>query len=144
MKYSNKTILRFYQLLGKIFYAASAVDKLIRKEELEALRNSVKKQWLAFDETFDEFETDSAYQIEIVFDWLSDKHPDPGKAIHSLQIFKEKYPELFSEKVKAMIMQTASSISSSFAGKNKSELVFLSRLERALEESETHKTLVLK
>lgn len=144
MKYSNKTILRFYQLLGKIFYAAAAVDKLVRKEELEALRNSVKTLWLALDETFDEFETDSAYQIEIVFDWLNDKHPDPGKAIHSLQVFKEKYPELFNEKVKAMIMKTASAISSAFAAKNKSELIFLSRLERALEESETHKSLVLK
>jgi hypothetical protein len=143
MKYSNKTILKFYQLLGKIFYAAAAVDKLVRKEELEALRKSVKTHWIALDETFDEFETDSAYQIEIVFDWLNDKHPDPGKAIHSLQVFKEKYPELFTEKVKAMIMNTASAISSSFAAKNKSELIFLSRLERALEKSETHKTLVL-
>lgn len=144
MKYSKKTILRFYQLLGKIFYAAAAVDKLVRKEELEAMRNSVKKQWLSLDESLDEFGTDSAYQIEIVFDWLSDKHPDPGKAIHSLQIFKEKYPELFTEKVKDMILNTASAISNSFAAKNKSELVFLNRLERALEESVNHKSLVLR
>lgn len=143
MKYTNKTILRFYQVLGKLFYAAAAIDKKIRKEEYEALRKSVKSQWLALDDTFDEFGTDSAYQIEIVFDWLSDKHPDPGKAIHSLHVFKEKYPELFSEKVNSMILRTASAICTSFATKNKSELVFLSRLERALEESETHKTLVL-
>jgi hypothetical protein len=144
MKYSNKTILKFYQLLGKLFYAAAAIDKTVRREELEALRKSVKTEWLNLDESFDEFETDSAYQIEIVFDWLNDKHPDPGKAIHSLQIFRQKYPDLFTEKVKAMIMKTASAISSSFAAKNKSELVFLSRLERALEEKESHKTLVLK
>lgn len=144
MKYSNKTILRFYQLLGKIFYAAAAVDRLVRKEELEAMRNSVKEQWLDLDESLDEFGTDSAYQIEIVFDWLSDKHPDPGKAIHSLQIFREKYPELFTKKVKEMILNTASAISSSFAAKNKSELVFLNRLERALEESLNHKSLILR
>jgi len=143
MKYSNKTILRFYQLLGKIFYAAAAVDKTVRKEEMTALRESVKAHWLAFDDTFDEFETDSAYQIEIVFDWLTDKNPDPGKAIHSLLVFKEKYPDLFTEKVKGMIMKTASAISYSFAAKNKSELIFLSRLERALDESDFHKTLVL-
>jgi len=135
MKYSNRTILRFYKLLGKIFYAAAAIDKVVRKEELDELRKSVKSQWLALDQTFDEFETDSAYQIEIVFDWLNDKQPDPGKAIHSLQLFKKKYPELFNEKVKEMIFQTASAITSSYSAKNKSELVFMSRLERALAES---------
>jgi hypothetical protein len=135
MKYSNRTILRFYQLMGKIFYAAAAIDKIVRKEELGELRKSIKSQWLALDQTFDEFETDSAYQIEIVFDWLNDKHPDPGKAIHSLQLFKKKYPDLFNEKVKGMIMGTASAITSSYSAKNKSELVFMSRLERALAES---------
>jgi len=144
MKHSNKTILRFYQLLGKIFYAAAAADKMLNKEELEALRNSVKKEWLALDHTFDEFGTDSAYQIQIVFDWLSDKQADPGKAIHSLRVFKEKYPEIFTERVKQMILETACAISTSFATENKSELLFLGRLERVLEDSKIHKTLVLK
>ena len=135
MKYSNRTIMRFYQLLGKIFYAAAAIDKIVRKEEMEELRKSVESQWLSLDHTFDEFETDSAYQIEIVFDWLNDKHPDPGKAIHSLQLFKKKYPDLFNERMKGMILETASAITSSYSAKNKSELVFMSRLERALAES---------
>jgi hypothetical protein len=143
MKHSNKTILRYYQLIGKIFYAAAAGNKMLNKDELETLRNSVKKEWLALDQTFDELGTDSAYQIQIVFDWLSDKKADPGKAIQGLRIFKEKYPEIFSERVNQMIMDSACAISTTFATENKSELLFLDRLERVLEDSEIHKTLVL-
>ncbi len=38
--------------------------------EIERLKEDVRKYWLTVDSIEDEFGTDAAYQIEIVFNWL--------------------------------------------------------------------------
>ena len=58
--------IKFYQNLGKLFYAIAAVDKNAREEEYNKLKEIVKSEWLAVDEIEDDFHTDAAYQIEIV------------------------------------------------------------------------------
>ncbi|NGY36599.1 hypothetical protein FQU23_003625 [Flavobacterium sp. XN-5] len=46
------------------------VDKTVQKEEIEKLKELVQKEWLPVEDSSDIFGSDSAYQIEIVFDWL--------------------------------------------------------------------------
>lgn len=133
MIHSNETSVTFYQELGKIFYAIAAVDGQVRKEEMEALRAIVRSEWIDLDQKFDEFGTDSAYQIEIVFDWFDDQNLlDTAKVLENLEAFKRDHPSLFTQHVKFLILKTAHLIASSFHGNNKSELLMLSRLEGIL------------
>lgn len=132
MKHSREVTIKFYQQLGKIFYAAAVADKVVRREELEALRAIVRSEWLGFDQTFDEFGTDSAYQIEIVFDWLDDEKETAVDAMNSLEAFKKDHPSFFTPLVNELILKTAKVIMSSFHGTNRSELLVLSQLEAVL------------
>ncbi|HLU51235.1 MAG TPA: hypothetical protein VKZ42_03660 [Flavobacteriaceae bacterium] len=52
---------KFYQSLGKLFYAIASVDKVVRKDEVEILKSLVKEKWLDLDDVEDEFGTDAAY-----------------------------------------------------------------------------------
>ena len=68
MKPSNQTITHLYEHLGKVFYTIAAIDKTIRKEEIEKLKQIIKTEWLPLETSFNDFNDDSAYEIEIVFD----------------------------------------------------------------------------
>lgn len=125
----SKTMMVFYQQLGKIFYAVAAADKKVREEEWATLKQILKKQWLEIEDTHDEFGTDSAYQIEIVFDWLKENHFETDRILADFKIFKKEHEHLFTEKTNLLILKTAHAIAASFSGKNKSELVILSQLQ---------------
>ena len=60
----------FYENLGKLFYSVAMADKKVSLIEIQRLKEDVKKYWLPLDDVEDDFGTDAAYQIEIVFDWL--------------------------------------------------------------------------
>ena len=70
MTSKKRLTLYFYQNLGKLFYAIAAADKTVHTAEINTLKEIVKTKWLDVDPTNDVFDTDAAYQIEIVFDWL--------------------------------------------------------------------------
>ena len=126
--------LVLYQKLGELFYAIAAVDKVIRKAEIDALRSLVKTHWKNVESLEDEFHSDASYQIEIVFDWLDDKQVNPDECFEDFKDFKKENPNLFSTTIKKLIWKTADAIASSFAGKNKSELIMLAKLKMLLQE----------
>ena len=39
MKPSHQTMIHFYQHLGKLFFRVASVDKTVRKEEIEQLKD---------------------------------------------------------------------------------------------------------
>lgn len=82
MLHSEKTGNELYQNLGKLFYAVAIADKSIRPIEVEKMKEDVRKYWLTVDGVEDEFGTDAAYQIEIVFDWLQQEE---RKALSTLR-----------------------------------------------------------
>ena len=61
---------KFYQNLGKLFFAVAACDNVVRDEEFASLKKTVTNHWMEIDDTEDEFGNDAVYQIEIVFDFL--------------------------------------------------------------------------
>ncbi len=126
--------LVLYQKLGELFYAIAAADKVIRKAEIDTLSNLVKTHWKNLDALEDEFHSDASYQIEIVFDWLDDKQVNPDECFEDFKDFKKENPNLFSTTIKKLIWKTADAIASSFAGKNKSELIMLAKLKMLLQE----------
>lgn len=123
---------KFYQNLGRLFYAIAAADSVVRKEEIAAVKEIIKTEWLKRDGILDDFGSDAAFQIEIIFDWMDANKPDAQSAFDSFSDFYNLHSELFSEEVKKMILQAARGIASSFKGKNKSELVMLAKLQTLL------------
>ncbi len=125
-------IQKLYQNLGKLFYAVAASDKVVREEEKNTLKNIVKEEWVDVDDFKDEYGSDAAYLIEIIFDWLDENQPSAISAFKDFKDFKEDHEEFFTPGINKLIWKTADSIASSFSGKNKSELIMLSQLKAIL------------
>ncbi len=125
-------MIHFYQQLGKLFYGVALTDKTVRIEEIAKLKEIVKKEWVPIENTFNEFGDDSAYQIEIVFDWLVENDWNIGKVIPNFKIFRKEHPSLFTPQVNNLILKTAKAIADSFSGKNKSESVLVKELNAIL------------
>jgi len=120
--------IRFYQNISKLFYAIAASDNNVRPEEFNTLKNIVKKEWLTVDDTEDLFHTDTAYQIEIVFDWLNSKNMDADSCYKEFIEYKKEHDYFFTKEIKALVLKTAGVIAASFSGVNKSELIMLANL----------------
>jgi len=133
MNYSEHSINAMYQNLGKLFYAVAMADRNIRPDEVMALREAVREQWLEVDDVEDDYGTDAAYQIEIVFDWLQNEETEGGTYFKEFTEFFKKHPSLFTKKIRLQTYRTAYAIAISFGGTNKSELVLLSKLKILLE-----------
>lgn len=118
-----------YQHIGYLFYAVAAADKKVEDEEIKTVKRLVKEQWVHLDDTADNFGSDAAYQIEIVFDWLNDNALSSKEYFTKFKNYYMKYPYLFDKDVKSLIIKTATAIAQSFAGKNKSELILLAKIE---------------
>lgn len=127
MKINNSKI-KFYQNVAKLFYAVAKSDNIVTKKEIKTLKKAVKEKWLQVDETFDVFGTDTAYQIEIVFDWLHGKDATAEDCYADFIEYYYNHPYFFTSEIKRLIMETSGKIASSFSGKNKSELILLARL----------------
>ncbi|MBZ0327974.1 MAG: hypothetical protein K8F54_10250 [Altibacter sp.] len=134
MREVPKPEIEFYQIIGKLFYAVAAADKVVRKSEYEALIDIVNSHWIKLDDYEDEFHSDAAYQIEIVFGWLDYNSLDADACFKDFKYFKKEHPSLFSLKRKKLIWITANAIADAFSGKNKSELILLTRLKLELEQ----------
>ncbi|MFD1096287.1 hypothetical protein [Salegentibacter chungangensis] len=124
---------KFYENLGKLFYAIAAADKVVREQEVKSLKKIVKTKWLGLEGSMDEFGTDEAYQMEVMLDWLEDNRPDANEAFNEFKDYKMEHEQLFDQEVNKLIWKTADAIASSFAGKNKSELIMLSKLKSILQ-----------
>ena len=123
---------KFYQILGKLFYAVAMADRNVRPIEVEKLREDVRKYWLDVDDVEDEFGTDAAYQIEIVFDWLQQEEKEAGSYWNEFEHFYREHPSKFNMPIKQLIWRTADDIAASYAHKNKSELILLAKLKGLL------------
>jgi hypothetical protein len=133
MSTKNKMTLRFYQNLGKLFYAIAASDGSVRSTEIDKLKAFVNKEWLDVDEVNDAFGTYGAYQIEVVFDWLYENEElYVNSCFNDFISYKKEQSHLFTDEVKKLILKTASSIAYAFSGINKSELIMIAKLDLEL------------
>lgn len=121
--------IKFYQNLGKLFYAIAASDKIVRKSEYDSLRKIVKSEWLKFDDIEDDFGADAAFQIEIVFDWLDYKELNAEQCFNEFEEYFHENKKRFNDNVKQLVWNTCNAIAGAFSGKNKSELMMLGRLK---------------
>ncbi len=130
----DKPQLLFYQKMGELFYSIAAADKMVREEEYDTLKQIVSKQWENLDDYEDPFHTDAAYQIEVVFDWFDYEQLDAQDCFESFADYKTENPSLFTKDRKQLIWKTANAIANSFSGKNKSEVIMLTKLKQLLKD----------
>lgn len=117
-----------YENLGKLFYAVAAADKMIHKEEVEALNEIVEKEWIPIEDSRDEYGTDLGFQIEVIFDWFAENEFSAEAAFEKFRVFKEEHDYLFDKDLKLLIWKTAEKIAFAFADRSKPEILILSRL----------------
>ncbi len=129
MQARSETHKRLYQNIGKLCFAIAAIDRVVKEEEINVLKQIVRKEWLSLDNFEDEFGNDTAYQMEIVFDWLLEKSPIAKNCFKDFEDFKIEHEQLFNPKLNQLILKTADLIATAFANKNKSELVLISELQ---------------
>lgn len=127
---SEKIGNEFYQSLGKLFYYVAMADHQVKPIEIKRLRKYVRQHWLDVDDIEDEFHTDAAYQIEIVFDWLEGEEMEGEEYFEEFKVFYKEHHEKFPETIKKLILETAESIAKSFAGKNRSEMLAIFKLKQ--------------
>ena len=120
-----------YASSGYLFYGIAASDGRIAKAEGQKLKEEVTKHWLPLENSRDEFGTDAAHYIGISFDYANDQEMDAEEAFAKFLDDYQQEPARYDHTMKELILKTASAIASSFAGKNKAELVRLSRLQVA-------------
>lgn len=119
----------FYQSIGMLFYAIAASDKVVHPDEIKTLNDIVQKKWVPIDDQSDEYGTDEAYKIEMIFDWLEENSPEADWAFNEFKEYKKDNEHYFTEQINGLIWETADAIAASFAGKNKSELIILSKIK---------------
>lgn len=130
----------FYQNVAKLFYAVANADGVIKEAEIKELKEIVSNKWLAVDDVTDMFDTDSAYQIEVVFDWLQSKKVDAEDCYNEFIAYYHVHPYFFTSDVKSLIIETAGNIASAFSGRNKSELIMLGKLNLEFKKDITEQT----
>lgn len=126
-------VLKFYQNLGKLFYAIAFIDNNVRVEELNKLKEMVKKEWLITHLIHDNLKLNAEHSIINTFRWLDDDNEyDAETCYSSFLAFKKENESLFTNGINKLILKTARAIAASFSKVNKSELILLARLEMEL------------
>ena len=133
MSNSQKRGIDFYENLGRLFYAVAMVDGAVNTKEVIKLKTFIRKFWLDVDMVEDEYGTDAAFRIETVFDWMLDHEKNGMECFGKFQEFYEINKNKFTPFIKILILDTAHAMANAFAGKNKAELVLLTKLELILE-----------
>jgi len=124
---------RLYQKLGSLFYAIADADKQVRKAEENRLAEKINEIWLPLATVKDEFGTDAAYYIFIVFDHLHAAGADANAAFNDFSDYYHEHAAAFDKEIKKKILQTADAIADAFSGKNRKELICLKRLRQLMQ-----------
>jgi hypothetical protein len=135
--HSNKLSDTLYQKVGGLFFAVAMADGTVHIKEVDQLKSLVREKWLPLYDREDEYGSDAAFQIEIVFDWLLENEKTSAECFASFVTFYKEHKAVFSQQVKALIYETCNAIAYSFSGKNKAELILLANLQLLFQSADT-------
>ncbi len=123
---------KMYEQLGFLFYAISAADEIVKPAEIEKLHELVNQYWVPMEGTVDEFATNAAHHILIVFDYLVQRKESAKDAFRSFAEYYEEHPDVFTCSIKHRISDTAGSIAHAFKNINKAGQGYLAQLHALL------------
>jgi len=124
---------KLHENLGKLFYAVAMADKKIEEEEIAALKTNIFQKWYSFDFKPNELVLDGHQEIFEIFKELQNTRAESETCFTQFQEFFNEHKQLFNEDLRKLIWDTTQDIASSYAKKNKSELIVLAKLKMLLE-----------
>ena len=104
--------------LAYLFYAVAATDRRIEDIEIEIMTKTVHDNWPTEDER----------KVTAMFEGILQQKLPAQEAFDHFDQYFQAHKDEFDTRLRHTIFRTADAIASSFAAKNKSELVLLSRL----------------
>ena len=123
----------FYRQLGKIFYGVAMSDKTIREEEYLIFQKHIENDWVKKEILINTSEN-SVNQIKTMFDWMNRNKVDTSIVLEDFEKYKNENDVFFTPEINESILKTANAIAGLNYNKNKSELIFLTKLENILKE----------
>lgn len=128
MKSIENCCCDFYLHVAKLFYAVAYIDGEIREEEVQELDLSLHKEWLqkyqGREEVVDE--------ILENFSKLQNTKPNADESFYEFLQYKKEHDTLFSIPMRNTLWEVSCAIADKVHRKNKSELILLVHLGKAL------------
>lgn len=128
----SEKVAIFYRQLGKIFYAAAMSDKTIREEEYLIFQKHIENDWAINENLLTNSSKNSVNQIKTMFEWMNRNNVDISIVLEDFEKYKNENAEFFTLEINESILKTANAIAAANYNKNKSELIFLTKLENIL------------
>lgn len=123
-----KSYDNLYNALGALFYAIVSVDNRINPKELEPIKRYLEKKQFPVNDN-----NDAPEKIWNKFDIMLHLKTPAYAAFKEFTSYKQSHELEFTNELKKWIWQIADEITYSFAGKNKSEVIILSKLKSILQ-----------
>ncbi len=118
----------FCKNIGGLFYAIAAVDREVTNEEIEFLNTAFVRD----KETNNLFNKSQLNMVLNEFNRLLENNANANNCFEDFQFYFLDNKTIFNSQVKQIIWKTADGLASSFAFKNKSELILLAKLKNLL------------
>ncbi|WP_299157815.1 hypothetical protein [uncultured Tenacibaculum sp.] len=125
----RENLIPFYYNLSKLFYAITAIDGVIREEEYRVFLTQINTLWLSSGI----INKSSSQFIINTFETLKNENSSAQACFDEFKSYKKQHENLFPEKTKKAIWETACVITSEVNNKNKSELIILVHLGKLLQ-----------
>lgn len=123
----------FYSEVGKLLYAIAKSDGVIAIEEIKKIHQLVIKDLVPLESSTDEFGTDSAFYVEMEFDYLNEKMYDPDMAFNSFIDYVEEHHGAFDIKMKTAVFNVANRLTQSFHETNIKDHYMMEKLKVVLD-----------
>ncbi len=123
----------FYSEVGKLLYAIAKADGTITNEEITAIHQLVLKDLVPLESSTDEFGTDSAFYVEMEFDYLNENMQDPDVAFDSFVDYIEEHSSAFDDKMRSAVFNVAQRLTQSFHETNIKDHYMIEKLKTVLD-----------
>lgn len=125
----------FYSEVGKMLYAIAKADGSISKEERKVIHEMVLSKIVPLESSTDEFGTDSAFYVEMEFDYLNENLADPDDAFESFINYIEEHYSACNGTLKHTILNVAEYLIESFHETNIRDHQYMIKLRNTLTKS---------
>ena len=122
----------FYSEVGKLLYALAKADGSITSEEINAIHKLVLDDMIPLESSTDEFGTDSAFYIEMEFDYLNENFYDPDLAFNSFIDYVNEHYSAFNETLKLAVYNLANRLTMSYHETNIKDHYMMEKLKKVL------------
>ncbi|SNR15790.1 hypothetical protein [Tenacibaculum jejuense] len=120
----------FYRAISNLFYSFSMIDKTMSVQEKKEIVWAVKQEWAT-----NEYGFDSEELIYETMRSLIKEKQNADQAFEKFKVFFIANKELFSKDVKQELLEACHKICNADHGKNKSELILLTKLHKLIKTS---------